>query len=226
MADASLSSMETQPWIVPLGDRAVLVRFANSLSDGANQAAIGFARRFGVDAPAGVQEVVPSLVSVLVTYDPSKIEWSRLTGELRLALSGRSDDAVAAPVLQKVKVRFGGEDGPDLDAVAETLGMDADRFVELHNLSSLRVLAVGFAPGFVYCGFHPNALIVPRRSAVRPSVPAGSILFAAGQTAIAATAIPTGWHVIGRTALRNFDPQAVPPTRLSAGDPVQFERLA
>jgi allophanate hydrolase subunit 1 len=48
------------------------------------------------------------------------------------------------------------------------------------------------------------------------------VLFAAGQTAIAATPIRTGWHVIGRTAFQNFDPQRSPPTRLSAGDLVQF----
>jgi inhibitor of KinA len=49
------------------------------------------------------------------------------------------------------------------------------------------------------------------------------VLFAAGQTAIAATEIPTGWHVIGRTEFRNFDPTASVPTRLAAGDAVQFE---
>lgn len=51
----------------------------------------------------------------------------------------------------------------------------------------LRVLATGFAPGFVYCGLHPDDLSVPRREAIRPMVPAGTVLFAAGQTAIAAT---------------------------------------
>ena len=86
-------------------------------------------------------------------------------------------------------------------------------------------LTTGFAPGFVYCGFHLEALNLPRRDLVRPQVPAGSVLFAAGQTAIAATDIPTGWHVIGRTDLRNFDPAAVPPTRLRAGDSVVFEAI-
>ena len=86
-----------------------------------------------------------------------------------------------------------------------------------------RAAAAGFAPGFVYCGFHADRLRLPRRTGVRPPVAPGSVLFAAGQTAIAATSVPTGWHVIGRTAFRNFDPDTMPPTRLSEGDLVRFE---
>ena len=87
----------------------------------------------------------------------------------------------------------------------------------------LRVLATGFAPGFVYCGFHGEGMVLPRRATVRQMVAAGSILFAAGQTAIAATDIPTGWHVIGRTDFRNFSADRNPPTLLRAGDAVCFE---
>jgi inhibitor of KinA len=101
--------------------------------------------------------------------------------------------------------------------------LSRDAFVERHCAAPLRVLATGFAPGFVYLGFHEEALRVPRRAAVRGRVPAGTVLFAAGQTAITSTDIPTGWHVIGRTGFRNFDPEVLPPTRLAAGDTVRFE---
>jgi inhibitor of KinA len=87
------------------------------------------------------------------------------------------------------------------------------------------VLATGFAPGFVYCGFHESALRTPRRAAVRPPVAPGSVLFAAGQTAIAATPVPTGWHLIGRTDFINFDAGRSPPTRLREGDLVAFEAV-
>ncbi|MNL83489.1 Kinase A inhibitor [compost metagenome] len=68
-------------------------------------------------------------------------------------------------------------------------------------------------------------MALPRRDRVRALVSAGSVLFAAGQTAIAATDIPTGWHVIGRSDFSNFDPTATPPTRLRAGDSVVFEGI-
>lgn len=209
-----------RPQIVPLGDTAVLVRFGASLDDEANKAALKLAQRLS-DAPIdGVLEVVPSLVSVLVRYDPGRIEPFRLSGEIAMRLEGQSAMAASEHV---IKVRFGGEDGPDLDAVAASLSLSVHAFIDQHCAAPLRVLATGFAPGFVYCAFHPEGLALPRRQEVRPRVPVGSVLFAARQTAIAATDIPTGWHVIGRTDFRNFDAMQMPPTQIAAGDMIRFE---
>ena len=110
-------------------------------------------------------------------------------------------------------------DGPDLAAVAEASGLDVAAFVARHSGAVLKVLAIGFAPGFAYCGFHDDLKRLPRRGEVRPRMPAGSILYAAGQTALTATPIPTGWHVIGRTTFANFDPGATPPVASEAGRP-------
>jgi inhibitor of KinA len=198
-----------------MGDRAVLVRFAEVVSEAANRRAIGFAALLDRDPPEGVEEVAPGLVSVLVRTRPGVDFW-RLSGELRLRLA---DEPVAEGRRHAIAIRF---DGEDLGDVAAITGMSVEAFVDRHNARELRVLATGFAPGFVYCGFHDEALIVPRRERVRPMVPAGTVIFAAGQTAIAATPIRSGWHVIGRTAFRNFDPARSPPTELSAGDTVRF----
>jgi KipI family sensor histidine kinase inhibitor len=214
---------EPLPLILPLGDQGLLVRFGSSLSDRANRAAIDFARRVSRAMPAGVREIDPNLVSVLLKFDPAAVDFDRLAGEVRLLLSIPRDAAETAPAMHRIRVRFGGEAGPDLGAAAAALGLSAPAFVAAHNAVPLRVLATGFAPGFVYCGFHPEALRLPRRTSVRPPVPPGSILFAAGQTAITSTAIPTGWHVIGRTDFRNFDPATEPPTVLCEGDLVRFE---
>lgn len=223
---ATHGSQLPPPLIVPLGDQALLVRFGAALSEDANLAAIGLARAIDGDRPVGVREVVPSLVSVLVTYDPLQISADRLAGELRLMV-GRAQHAVAKKRRKRtIAVRYGGADGPDLVEVAAALRMSPEELVARHCGGTIRVLATGFAPGFVYCGFHPSDLRLPRRTDVRPEVPPGSILFAVGQTAIAATAIPTGWHVIGRTEFRNFDPDREPPTLLAAGNSVGFKAVS
>jgi len=210
------------PLIMPLGDRGLLVRFGDALSEPANRAAIAFGQRAMAASLPGVEEVVPNLVSVLLRYTPGKVDFDRLAGEVRLLLS--SPGTIAGEQREhRLPVTF---DGGDLPEVAALLGMDVGAFVSAHCAAELRVLATGFAPGFVYCGFHAESLRVPRRAEVRPRVPAGTVLFAAGQTALASTAIPTGWHVIGHTLVRNFDPQAMPPTRLAAGDKVRFEVAA
>jgi KipI family sensor histidine kinase inhibitor len=207
------------PLIMPLGDHGLLVRFGTTLSEAANRHAVGFAAMVDAARLPGVVEVVPNLASVLIRYEPSLMEFERLAGEVRLLVSGTEADTVAGRV-HSVPVEFAGE---DIDEVAALVGVSPGAFIELHCAEPLRVLATGFAPGFVYLGFHPEVLRVPRRAVVRSRVPAGTVLFAAGQTAITSTDIPTGWHVIGRTAFRNFDPSVAPPTRLSAGDMVRFE---
>lgn len=207
-----------RPMVQALGDSAILVRFGSSLDERANRQAIGFAAHVQDEPIEGILEIVPSLVSVLMRYDPALVRFSDIAGEVRLRL-GRADEE-SAGAEHGISVRF---DGPDLDEVVTLLQLSVEEFIARHNLQPLRVLATGFAPGFVYCGFHSKALTLPRRSTVRAMVPAGSVLFAAGQTAIAATDIPTGWHVIGHTDFTNFDPHRDPPTRLSAGDCIRFE---
>lgn len=209
----------TRPTILPLGDRGLLVRFSDALSDVANRAAVAFGKQAETARLPGVLEVVPNLVSVLLCYEPSQVEFEKLAGDVRLLVSGPASET--PPGLEHpIAVTF---DGEDIDEVAGIVGMTRAEFVAAHCRTPLRVLATGFAPGFVYIGFHDRALHLPRRVQVRPAVPAGTVLFAAGQTAVTSTAIPTGWHVIGHTGFRNFDPALSPPTRLSAGDLVHFE---
>lgn len=210
--------MPASPTILPIGDGALLVRFAESLSDEANRAAIGLARQLDSDPPEGVTEIAPGLVSVLLRTRAGA-DASRIRGEVMLRLG--EIDGAAPGTEHTIDVSF---DGEDLAEVATMLNVTPDQFIASHNELPLRVLATGFAPGFVYCGFHDRHMVVPRRQQVRPVVPPGTVLFAAGQTAIAATPIRTGWHLIGRTTFANFDAHGDPPTVLQPGDRVIFRR--
>ncbi|MBU1307239.1 MAG: allophanate hydrolase subunit 1 [Alphaproteobacteria bacterium] len=207
------------PTIMPLGDSSLLVRFGTTLSDAANRAAIAFARLLGHNPVPGVLEIVPNLVSVLLRFDPRNANVAAIAGELRLRLSVLGETPVTPPRAWDIAVDF---NGPDLAEVAAVLLMAPDAFIAAHNAQPLRVLATGFAPGFVYCGLHSPTLHLPRRTSVRPMVPAGTVLFAAGQTAITATPLPTGWHVLGHTSFSNFDAASLPPTSLAAGDAITF----
>ncbi|WP_417581541.1 5-oxoprolinase subunit B family protein [Pelagibacterium sp.] len=214
------SAGEIIPTLMPLGDSGILLRFADRLDLNANAAAIDYARRLQSRPIPGVIEIVPNLASVLVRYDPRRIGYAVLSGELRLIDSNTPDGAQINS--HEINVAYGGEDGPDIVAVAGELGMTVPTFIAAHQARLLKILAVGFAPGFFYCGMHGADLHVPRRADVRLSVPAGSILFAARQTAVTATPVPTGWAVIGRTQFKNFDPSTNPPTRIRAGDIINF----
>ncbi|MBX5477319.1 MAG: carboxyltransferase domain-containing protein, partial [Clostridia bacterium] len=120
-----------------------------------------------------------------------------------------------------IPVRYGGDDGPDLNEVAALLGATPEEVVRRHTARPVPVAFFGFAPGFAYLGPVPD-LAVPRRAAPRVRVPAGAVALAAGYTAVYPREGPGGWHLIGRTDIGVFDPFREPPAVFGPGDLVQF----
>ena len=95
----------------------------------------------------------------------------------------------------------------------------------MHSGTRYHVYMLGFLPGFPYMGDLPQQLALPRRADPRLRVPAGSISIATTLTAIYPFESPGGWHLIGATPLRFFDPARNPPSLLTAGDAVLFEPI-
>jgi 5-oxoprolinase (ATP-hydrolysing) subunit B len=77
-------------------------------------------------------------------------------------------------------------------------------------------------PGFAYMGTLPDPLVLPRRVEPRVRVPAGSVGIGGRQTGVYPFATPGGWHLIGRTRARLWDPRRDPPTVLRPGERVRF----
>lgn len=124
--------------------------------------------------------------------------------------------------LLEIPVTYGGVNGPDLEAAAAQCGISKERFISLHSRTVYRVYCLGFQPGFAYLGGLDPALELPRLSTPRLSVPAGSVAITGSQTAVYPTNSPGGWHIIGHTETRMFDPQSEHPSLLLPGDSVRF----
>jgi KipI family sensor histidine kinase inhibitor len=114
-------------------------------------------------------------------------------------------------------------DGPDLAEVAAEVGLTLDAVARVHAEAEYVVEIVGFLPGFAYLAGLDRRLVVPRRSAPRPRVPAGSVGVAGDFTGVYPFASPGGWRLVGR-ALESapFDPTADATTRFAPGDGVRF----
>lgn len=210
--------------LIPLGDRAILVRFGSELTLRSNHNAQAFAEICRTRIGSQILGCSSNLVSVILHYDPLKTRFADLKNQIMLLMSTfDGDDKGPDKILHAVNVIYGGAQGPCLGEVCEILGMDEDKFIRLHAKAPLHALALGFSPGFLYLGLHDENLRVPRREHVQENVPAGSILFAAGQTAITSRPIRTGWHVIGQTDFRNFDPLSLTPIKVNPGELVKFE---
>jgi KipI family sensor histidine kinase inhibitor len=214
------------PRIVPIGDAALLVVLGEApdaaLTERAHELAVGVEARRG-DVPA-IGRPVPAHASVLVPFDPLATSAAEVERVLHDVLATRPtarpshDDE---PPLE-IAVRYGGPDGPDLEAVAASAGLTPDEVVALHAGATFRVLFLGFAPGFAYLGGLPPELEMPRRTTPREQVPAGSVGIAGAHSAVYPLAMPGGWNLIGRAEAILFDPRRDPPTPLRPGLAVRF----
>ena len=170
---------------------------------------------------------VPGATTVLVPFDPIEPGLAAALARIADVLATLSPGEVEAawpdqPRVVEIPVSYGGEHGPDLDAVATNLGLPTEDVILLHASRVYRVLFIGFMGGFAYCGTLPAELALPRRATPRTHVPAGSIVIAGRMTSVMPVDAPSGWHVIGRTSLPVWDPLRDPPGRLAPGDAVRF----
>lgn len=181
--------------------------------------------RLDQNPPEGVDDVSPVYASLLVRFDPLRVEPEALEAAVRRLLVDLEDEPLEAPRRVEIPVRYGGEDGPDLPDVARHAGLTPEAVVALHAGTRYEVHFLGFTPGFAYLGTVPDPIACPRLSEPRRSVPAGSVGIAGAQTGVYPDATPGGWRLIGRTPLTMFDPRREPMSLLLPGDEVRFVPL-
>lgn len=188
-----------------------------------NRRALGLAAWVRAQHWPAVRDVVPAIASVAVHFAPGHPGIRSAVDLLAEHLAtGADGDEPGPSALVEIPVRYGGEDGPDLDVVARSVGLEAAEVVRRHAAVEYRVLMLGFLPGFPYLGIVDPAIQVARRAEPRTRVPAGSVGLAGPQTGIYPRPSPGGWQLVGRTAEVLFDPALSPPARLAPGDRVRF----
>jgi KipI family sensor histidine kinase inhibitor len=232
----------------PLGDRAILIQLGARIDQQLNTRALALADNVRAARLPGVLDVAAAYASVCVRYDPAA--WLDAAhspfAELSARLGSIVDNAAAASAtldndaivdgsildgsildntILEIPVRYGGESGPDLEAVAQHAGLRVEEVITRHCAGDYRVAMLGFAPGFAYLLGLDAALHVPRRATPRTRVPAGSVAIGGAQTGIYPRELPGGWQIIGHTALTLFDPAHDPPTLLTPGKRVRFHRV-
>jgi KipI family sensor histidine kinase inhibitor len=204
--------------VAPAGDRALLVTLGAAIDPELLGQVLALDQALQARRPSGLVNTVPAYASLLCHYDPDVTDAARLEAGIR-QLEGQVDASVPLGAVVDIPTRY---DGPDLADVALKTNLTPAGVVEAHAGREYLVYCVGFAPGFTYCGALPDQLAVPRLASPRLRVSAGSIGIAGRQTGIYAVESPGGWNLIGRTALRLFDPGADPPARFRPGDRLRF----
>ena len=210
------------PVVKPLAESALLVELGDAIAPETSTRVLALAAALDAAALPGVHDVVPSYTTILVAFDPTVADPAAIAPAIHRLASETGTSGVPSGRRVVVPVAYGGADGPDLGDVAAHTGLPADEVVRIHSGAEYLVAAIGFAPGFPFLLGLPEALATPRRTTPRTRVPVGSVAIGGAQTGVYPMATPGGWHLIGRTRLRLFDPGAAEPFALRAGDRVRF----
>jgi KipI family sensor histidine kinase inhibitor len=206
---------------LPAGDTAVVVEFGDRIDRVLSDRVLQLAQRVRAAAFAGVTDIVPTFRSLLLEYDPLVTDGRSVAAAVR-SLDAGADEAARRRRHWTIPASYAPEHAPDLVEVAERTGLTVDEVVALHAGTTFHVYMIGFAPGHPYLGDLPPALALPRRANPRLRVPAGSIAIAMTLSVVHPVDNPSGWHVIGATPVRLFDPACAQPALLAPGDVVSF----
>ncbi|MBW7455885.1 5-oxoprolinase subunit PxpB [Paenibacillus sepulcri] len=223
--------------IVPLGDSGLIVKLGDVISLETHKRVRQLSDYLERHPFNGLIEYVPAFTSVTIYYEgltlmteyadevgqedrdfPFQIA-AALMNNIILQLKDISDEPER---IVNIPVCYGGDLGPDLDAVADHNGLLPEEVISIHTSADYLVYMLGFAPGFAYLGGMSERIATPRRSTPRLSIPVGTVGIAGDQTGVYPIETPGGWQLIGRTPTRLFLPELMPPTLLKAGDIVRF----
>jgi KipI family sensor histidine kinase inhibitor len=209
------------PLLLPSGDSAITVEFSRTIDDTANRKVLALDRVLAETPIDGITETVPTYRSLLVHYDPAVVGYEALGSRL-LALATGPLSLGSKTRRWRVPVCYGGENGIDLEDVAKTLQTTPDDIVARHTAGRYRVAMIGFTPGWSYLSGVDKFLHMSRRHSPRLLTPAGTVSIGGIQTGIQCLAGPSGWHLLGRTAVRTYQLHREPIFLLEPGDEVNF----
>lgn len=201
----------------------LLVELEPAIDPVVNERAILLASRLRDRHARGVRDIAPGYCTLGVHYDPLQTDLAALEQAIEREFAALASlEAVSARSPVEIPVNYGGEVGPDLEAVATYAGCSTAEVIRRHSERTYRVYMLGFVPGFAYMGRVDPSIAAPRHRIPRERVRAGSVGIAGLQTGVYPVESPGGWQLIGHTATVMFDPGRDRPSLLAAGDLVRF----
>jgi KipI family sensor histidine kinase inhibitor len=133
-----------------------------------------------------------------------------------------SDEKPLARKRWRIPVCYSDEVAKDLSQFTRSKKMSVPELINHHTSGDYVLFFYGFLPGFMYLGGLSDRLQTPRKSVPDPLIEAGSVAIGGQQTGIYPIDSPGGWHVIGKTPFRLFDPAMGQLPPFHPGDSIRF----
>lgn len=210
------------PQILPMGERAILIKFKPEISPEQLQEVLFYKNRIENEYLKEKIEVINTYNSLLINYvftiEDVYSEFSRLKSLLKDAKVGKNIDSK----LFQIPVCYEEKFGLDMNLLSEEKNIPIDEIISLHTKPIYQVYFHGFLPGFLYLGGLDEKLHFPRKKSPRKSVEKGAVGIGGNQTGIYPKNSPGGWQILGKTPIELFDKYSENPSPFSAGDHLKF----
>jgi inhibitor of KinA len=207
--------------ILTAADSALVIEFGCAIDRKTSDRVLALAETLTDASLPGATEIVATFRSLTVNYDSLLTTGGDLEQAIR-AFAKRSDASSRVRQLWDVPVCYDPPYAPDISEVANTTGLTVAEVTALHADTQYHVYMIGFVPGYPYMGDLPPKLRLPRRLDPRTRVPPGSVAIATSLTAVYPYESPGGWHLIGTSPVRFFDPKSPKGALLGPGDALKF----
>ncbi len=213
------------PCLRPVADTGVLVEFGDRIDEAVHARVLALDAALLAEPFTGFTESVPAFTSILIGYDPLRIELREVLAHIERLLAVMQNVPVAG-TQREVLVCYEPPFAPDLHEAAKRVGMSEEALIAAHLAGEYRVYMYGFAPGYAYLGGVPQTIRIPRKTEPVRGLPAGSVMIAGAMALVTTMIAPTGWWVIGRSPTQILRPEAGHPFLFEVGDRVRFRRIS
>ena len=130
-----------------------------------------------------ITEIVPTESDMMICYDARDmikhhnirspfLYMKALLQSIQLEITHVDE---AAPAIE-IPVIYGGQYGPDLEALLKYYKLTMDKFVKLHTKPNYFVSMMGYTPGFPYLTGMEKRLFVNHTGDEKTFIPAGSVI--------------------------------------------------
>ncbi len=214
------------PKISPLGDRGILIKFDDKISEEVLQQVLFYKEAVENSEFKQKVEVTNAYSSLLISYMftiedvyDEVLRLEQLVAEANIP-KNRNYKIFHLPVC------YDKEFGLDLELISQQKNLSIDEIIQLHTSPLYRIYFIGFLPGFLYLGGLDEKLKISRKKSPRKSVEKGSVGIGENQTGIYPKNSPGGWQILGKCPVDLFDENVKPPSPFSAGDKIKFESVS
>lgn len=208
----------------PYGDTAVLAGVVDDDYESRWETTQAVAAALRGAPPDWLVDLVATYDHLFCSFDPALGDHETVAAALRRVHGQRTTGGVPEGRTLEVPVLFGGDAGPDLNDVAEELGLSAEALVARLTQAPWRVRFVAGPVGTPFTDRGDWDVAIPRVPVPRVRVPPGTVALSGSQSIIYPVPSPGGWRLVGRTPLRLLaaDPDAAELVPYAAGDRLRY----